>query len=168
MPRNSRFFSDLDWLLQFNKVVLKTVHQQADFKFIDVEEKLAPFRFQHHCVQFGFIQRVRVAKYYESMKSAQRTKPQHRCFNHATIQHPVLVQPRNLALPESDSQNLEFIADSEALLKFQTKNYQITLLKITSRNCVALSIILSIINQKQNHHVKQKTIKKSIYGNTRL
>jgi hypothetical protein len=23
----------------------KTVHQQADFKFIDVEEKLAPFRF---------------------------------------------------------------------------------------------------------------------------
>jgi hypothetical protein len=103
------------------------------------------------------------------MKSAQRTKPQHRCFNHATIQHPVLVQPRNLALPESDSQNLEFIADSEALLKFQTKNYQITLLKITAHeNCVALSIILSIINQKQNHHVKQKTIKKSIYGNTRL
>jgi hypothetical protein len=25
----------------------------------------------------------------------------------ATIQHPVLVQPRNLALPESDSQNLD-------------------------------------------------------------
>jgi hypothetical protein len=62
------------------------------------------------------------------MKSAQRTKPQHRCFNHATIQHPVLVQP-NLALPESDSQNLEFIADSEALLKISDKKPKITLLK---------------------------------------
>jgi hypothetical protein len=36
---------------------------------------------------------------------------------------------RNLALPESDSQNLEFIADSEALLKISDKSYQITLLK---------------------------------------
>jgi hypothetical protein len=37
---------------------------------------------------------------------------------------------RNLALPESDSQNLEFIADSEALLKISDKKaYQITLLK---------------------------------------
>jgi hypothetical protein len=74
------------------------------------------------------------------MKSAQRTKPQHRCFTHASIQHPVLVQPRNLALPESDSPKSEFIADSEALLKISDKKaYQITL-KITSHeNCVALS-----------------------------
>jgi hypothetical protein len=38
---------------------------------------------------------VRVAKYYWAWK-VHRTKPQHRCFTHATIQHPVLVQPRNL------------------------------------------------------------------------
>jgi hypothetical protein len=54
------------------------------------------------------------------MKSAQRQNHSIDVL-HASIQHPVLVQPRNLALPESDSQNLEFIADSEALLKFQTK-----------------------------------------------
>jgi P pilus assembly chaperone PapD len=58
---------------------------------------------------------------------------------HATIQHPVLVQPRNLALPESDSQNLEF-ADSEALLKISDKKaYQITLKITAHENCVALS-----------------------------
>jgi hypothetical protein len=69
-----------------------------------------------------------------------RTKPQHRCFN-ATIQHPVLVQPRNLAYQKAILQNLEFIADSEALLKISDKKaYQITLLKITAHeNCVALS-----------------------------
>jgi hypothetical protein len=67
---------------------------------------------------------------------------------------------RNLALPESDSQNLEFIADSEALLKISDKSVSNHALKITAHeNCVALSIILSIINQKTNHH-KQKTIKK--------
>jgi hypothetical protein len=74
------------------------------------------------------------------MKSAQRTKPQHRCFN-ATIQHPVLVQPRNLALPESDSPKSEFIADSEALLKISDKkSVSNHALKITAHeNCVALS-----------------------------
>jgi hypothetical protein len=74
------------------------------------------------------------------MKSAQRTKPQHRCFTHATIQHPVLVQPRNLALPESDSPKSEFIADSEALLKISDKSVSNHAFKITAHeNCVALS-----------------------------
>jgi hypothetical protein len=37
-------------------------------------------------------------------------------------------------------QNLEFIADSEALKKYPIKAYQITLLKITTQdNCVALT-----------------------------
>jgi hypothetical protein len=50
-------------------------------------------------------------------------------FYSRDIQHPVLVQPRNLALP-SDSPKSEFIADSEALLKISDKKaYQITLLK---------------------------------------
>jgi beta-lactamase regulating signal transducer with metallopeptidase domain len=66
-------------------------------------------------------------------------------------------------------QNLEFIADSEALLKISDKKaYQITLLKITARKlrCFIQSFYQSLI-KKTNHHVKQKTIKKiEFYGNT--
>jgi hypothetical protein len=50
-------FFDPIWigLLQFNQSVKgKTVHQQADFKFIDVEENWRLFVFQHHCVQFDY------------------------------------------------------------------------------------------------------------------
>jgi hypothetical protein len=36
----------------------KTVHQQADFKFIDVNEKLAPFRFSTPLFTIRLIQRV--------------------------------------------------------------------------------------------------------------
>jgi hypothetical protein len=88
-----------------------------------------------------------------------RTKPQHRCFTHATIQHPVLVQPV-IWLYQSDSQNLEFIADSEALLKISDKKYQITLLKKTAHElrCLIQSFYQSLI--KTNHHVKQKQSKK--------
>jgi hypothetical protein len=58
-------------------------------------------------------------------------------------------------------QNLEFIADKEALKKIADKKaYQLTLLKITTKKIVWLSlIILSIINQK-NYHVKQNQSKK--------
>jgi hypothetical protein len=92
-----------------------------------------------------------------------RTKPQHRCFTHASIQHPVLVQPRNLALPESDSQNLEFIADSEALLKISDKkSVSNHAFKITAHeNCVALSIILSINQKKRIIMLNKKQSKKS-------
>jgi hypothetical protein len=34
----SLFWSDLDWLLQFNQSKENRHHQQADFKFIDVKE----------------------------------------------------------------------------------------------------------------------------------
>jgi hypothetical protein len=46
----------------------KTVHQQADFKFIDVEEKLRLFLFFNTIVTW-LIQRVRVAKIIEHAKS---------------------------------------------------------------------------------------------------
>jgi hypothetical protein len=126
-------------LLQFKKCLRKNRSSAGRFQVYWRWGKLAPFRFQHHCVQFGLIQRVRVANIIEHEKCT-RTKPQHRCFN-ATIQHPVLVQPRNLAYQKAILQNLEFIADSEALLKISDKKaYQITLLKITAHeNCVALS-----------------------------
>jgi hypothetical protein len=86
------------------------------------------FRFQHHCVQFGLIQRVRVAKHYWAWK-VHSEQNHHRCFTH-DYSASCSGSTRNLALPESDSQNLEFIADSEALLKISDKKaYQITLLK---------------------------------------
>jgi hypothetical protein len=57
-------------LLQFNKKFKgKTVHQQADFKFIDVEEKLRLFRFSTPLCTW-LIQRVRAAKIIEHAKSA--------------------------------------------------------------------------------------------------
>jgi hypothetical protein len=105
-----------------------------------------------------------------SMKSAQRTKPQHRCFNHATIQHPVLVQPRNLALPESDSPKSEFIADSEALLKISDKSVSNHAFKNNSARklrCLIQSFYQSLI-KKTIIMLNKKTIKNRIYGNTRL
>jgi hypothetical protein len=48
MPWNSRF-SDLDWIITVLKCLRKTVHQQADFKFIDVEESWRLFVFSQLC-----------------------------------------------------------------------------------------------------------------------
>jgi hypothetical protein len=96
------------------------------------------------------------------MKSAQRTKPQHRCFNHATIQHPVLVQPRNLALPESDSKIWN--SSHSALLKISDK-------KSNAKNNSAQSVALSnhFINQlKKRIIMLNKNNQNRIYGNTRL
>jgi beta-lactamase regulating signal transducer with metallopeptidase domain len=59
--------------------------------------------------------------------------------------------------------------DSEALLKISDKSVSNHAFKITAHeNCVALSIILSIINQKTNHHVKQKNNQKNQFMEIRL
>jgi hypothetical protein len=58
-------------------------------------------------------------------------------------------------------QNLEFIADKEALKKIADKAYQLTLLKITTQeNCVAITnhFYQSLI--KKEYHVKQNQSKK--------
>jgi hypothetical protein len=55
--------------------------------------KLAPFRFSTPLCTIRPYTARPSCKTLLSMKSALRTKPQHRCFTHATIQHPVLVQP---------------------------------------------------------------------------
>jgi hypothetical protein len=99
-----------------------------------------------------------------------RTKPHHRCFTHADIQHPVLVQPV-IWLYQSDYQNLEFIADSEALLKISDKkSLSNHAFKITAHeNYVALSNhFLSIINQKRIVMLNKINRANGIYGSTPL
>jgi beta-lactamase regulating signal transducer with metallopeptidase domain len=74
---------------------------------------------------------------------------------------------RNLALPESDSQNLEFIADSEALLKISDKSVSNHALKNNSARklrCLIQSFYQSLI--KKRIIMLKKQSKKSIYGNT--
>jgi hypothetical protein len=85
-----------------------------------------------------------------SMKSAQRQNHSIDVL-HASIQHPVLVQPRNLALPESDSPKSGIHRRQWSLIEnFRQKSVSNHAFKITAHeNCVALSIILSIINQKR-------------------
>ncbi len=132
----------------------KTVHQQADFKFIDVKEKLAPFSFFNTIVYNSSLYSVSELENiieHEKVHSEQNHSIDvliTRVFSILFWFNPVIWLYQKAIL-----QNLEFIADSEALLKISDKKaYQITLLKITAHeNCVALS-----------NHFYQSLIKKRI------
>jgi hypothetical protein len=132
----------------------KTVHQQADFKFIDVEEKLAPFSFFNTIVYNSALYSASELQNiieHEKVHSEQNHSIDvliTRLFSILFWFNPVIWLYQKAIL-----QNLEFIADSEALLKISDKKaYQITLLKITAHeNCVALS-----------NHFYQSLIKKRI------
>jgi hypothetical protein len=132
----------------------KTVHQQADFKFIDVEEKLAPFSFFNTIVYNSTLYSASELQNiieHEKVHSEQNHTIDvliTRLFSILFWFNPVIWLYQKAIL-----QNLEFIADSEALLKISDKKaYQITLLKITAHeNCVALS-----------NHFYQSLIKKRI------
>jgi hypothetical protein len=98
--------------------------------------KLAPFFVFQHCVQFGLI-RVRV-KTLLSMKSTEQNHSIDvlitRLFSILFWFNPVIWFYQKAIL-----QNLEFIADSEALLKI-SESLSNHALKITAHeNCVALS-----------------------------
>jgi hypothetical protein len=132
----------------------KTVHQQADFKFIDVEEKLAPFSFfktiVYNSALYSASELQNIIEH-EKVHSEQNHSIDvllTRLFSILFWFNPVIWLYQKAIL-----QNLEFIADSEALLKISDKKaYQITLLKITAHeNCVALS-----------NHFYQSLIKKRI------
>jgi hypothetical protein len=132
----------------------KTVHQQADFKFIDVEEKLAPFSFFNTIVfnsalySASELQNIIEHEKVHSEQNHSLDVLLTRLFSILFWFNPVIWLYQKAIL-----QNLEFIADSEALLKISDKKaYQITLLKITAHeNCVALS-----------NHFYQSLIKKRI------
>ncbi|MFH6959886.1 M56 family metallopeptidase [Flavobacterium aquidurense] len=132
----------------------KKVKQQADFKFVDIKENIAPFSYFDYIV------------YNSSMFTSSELKSiiEHEkvhCEQNHTID--VLISrifcvlfwfnPIMWGYKKAILQNLEFIADNEAAQKISDKKaYQYTLLKITTHeNCVAIT-----------NHFYQSLIKKRI------
>ena len=132
----------------------KKVQQQADFKFIDINENIAPFSYFDYIVYNS-------SMYTEAeLESILEHEKVHSDQNH-TID--VLVSrvfcvlfwfnPIIWLYKKAILQNLEFIADREAAKKISDKKaYQYTLLKITTHeSCVAIT-----------NHFYQSLIKKRI------
>jgi len=132
----------------------KNIQHQADFKFIDVKENVSPFSYFNSIV------------YNSSLYSAAELENilEHEKV-HSTQNHTIDVlisrlfcvvfwfNPLVWLYKNAIVQNLEFIADSEALKNISDKKaYQLTLLKITTQeNCVAIT-----------NHFYQSLIKKRI------
>ncbi|WP_262410432.1 M56 family metallopeptidase [Flavobacterium johnsoniae] len=132
----------------------KKIYQQADFKFIDTNENIAPFSYFEYIV------------YNSSMYTASELENiiEHEKI-HSDQNHTVDVlisrafcmlfwfNPIIWLYRKAIIQNLEFIADKEAAKKLEDKKaYQYTLLKITTHeNCVAIT-----------NHFFQSLIKKRI------
>jgi len=132
----------------------KKIKQQADFKFVDINENIAPFSYFEYIV---YNSSLYTASELESILEHEKV---HSDQNH-TID--VLISrifsiifwfnPIVWLYKKAISQNLEFIADNEASKKLTDKKaYQYTLLKITTHeNCVAIT-----------NHFYQSLIKKRI------
>ncbi|KQO21327.1 peptidase M56 [Flavobacterium sp. Leaf82] len=132
----------------------KKVKQQADFKFVDISENIAPFSYFDYIVYNSSLYSA------SELESILEHEKVHSEQNH-TID--VLVSrifcvlfwfnPIVWLYKKAILQNLEFIADSEAARKISDKKaYQYTLLKITTHeNCVAIT-----------NHFYQSLIKKRI------
>ena len=132
----------------------KSIQQQADFKFIDTIENVAPFSFFNTIVYNSSLYNS------SELQNILEHEKVHSEQNH-TID--VLISRLFCILfwfnpfiwwyKKAILQNLEFIADNEASKKISDKKaYQITLLKITTHeNCVAIT-----------NHFYQSLIKKRI------
>ncbi|MFH7010249.1 M56 family metallopeptidase [Flavobacterium sp. FlaQc-52] len=132
----------------------KKVKQQADFKFIDVKENIAPFSYFEYIV---YNSSLYTASELENIIEHEKV---HSDQNHTV---DVLVSrifsilfwfnPLVWLYKKAITQNLEFIADNEAAKRLSDKKaYQYTLLKITTHeNCVAIT-----------NHFYQSLIKKRI------
>ncbi|RTZ03838.1 M56 family metallopeptidase [Flavobacterium sp. GSP6] len=132
----------------------KTIKRQANFKFIDLKDNLAPFSFFNTIVYNSSL--------YSSseLENILEHEKVHSEQNHTV---DVLISrlfcivfwfnPFIWFYKKAIIQNLEFIADSEATKKISDKKaYQLTLLKITTHeNCVAIT-----------NHFYQSLIKKRI------
>jgi len=132
----------------------KKIHQQADFKFIDTNENIAPFSYFEYIVYNS-------SMYTDTeLQNIIEHEKVHSDQNH-TID--VLLSrafcllfwfnPIIWIYKKAIVQNLEFIADKEAAKKLSDKkSYQYTLLKITTHeSCVAIT-----------NHFYQSLIKKRI------
>ncbi|NHM07404.1 peptidase M56 [Flavobacterium sp. CYK-4] len=120
----------------------KTITQQADFKLIDVDEKVAPFSYFNYIVyNSDLFDQAELAHIlaHEKVHCEQRHSIDvliARIFCIAFWYNPFIWLYKKAML-----QNLEFIADNEALKQIEDKkSYQITLLKATThQNCVAIT-----------------------------
>ncbi|MDR7212032.1 M56 family metallopeptidase [Flavobacterium piscis] len=132
----------------------KKIEQQADFKFIDIKENIAPFSYFDYIVYNS-------SMYTDSeLENILEHEKVHSDQNHTM---DVLISrlfcvlfwfnPVIWLYKKAILQNLEFIADNEAAKKISDKKaYQYTLLKITTHeSCVAIT-----------NHFYQSLIKKRI------
>jgi BlaR1 peptidase M56 len=132
----------------------KDVQEQADFKFVDIKENIAPFSYFDYIV---YNSSMFTASELENIIEHEKV---HSDQNHSV---DVLISrvfcilfwfnPIIWLYKKAILQNLEFIADSEAAKKISDKKaYQYTLLKITThQSCVAIT-----------NHFYQSLIKKRI------
>ncbi len=143
-----------DFYSLFKVLKGKTIQHQADFKFIDVNENVSPFSYFNSIVYNSSL-------YSETeLENILEHEKVHSAQNHTV---DVLISrlfciifwfnPLVWLYKNAISQNLEFIADSEASKIISDKKaYQLTLLKITTQeNCVAIT-----------NHFYQSLIKKRI------
>ena len=132
----------------------KNIQHQADFKFIDVNENVSPFSYFNSIVYNSSLYSAAELENileHEKVHSAQNHTVDvliSRLFCVVFWFNPLVWLYKNAIV-----QNLEFIADSEALKNISNKKaYQLTLLKITTQeNCVAIT-----------NHFYQSLIKKRI------
>jgi hypothetical protein len=132
----------------------KTIQQQADFKFIDVNENIAPFSYFNSIVYNSSLYSATELENileHEKVHSSQNHTIDvliSRLFCIVFWLNPLVWLYKNAIV-----QNLEFIADNEASKNISDKKaYQLTLLKITTQeNCVAIT-----------NHFYQSLIKKRI------
>ena len=113
----------------------KTNQQQADFKFIDISENVSPFSYFNHIVYNSSLYsdtELENILEHEKVHSSQNHTVDiliSRLFCIVFWFNPLVWFYKNAI-----SQNLEFIADSEASKSISNKKaYQLTLLKITTQ-----------------------------------
>ena len=132
----------------------KSIQQQADFKFIDTKENVAPFSYFNTIV---YNSALYTATELENILEHEKVHSEQNHTVDVLISRLFCIifwfNPFIWWYKKAILQNLEFIADNEATKKISDKKaYQITLLKITTHdNCVAIT-----------NHFYQSLIKKRI------
>jgi len=132
----------------------KKVQQQADFKFVDINENIAPFSYFDYIV---YNSSMYTASELENIIEHEKVHSDQNHTIDVLISRVFCVlfwfNPIIWLYKKAILQNLEFIADREAAKKISDKKaYQYTLLKITTHeSCVAIT-----------NHFYQSLIKKRI------
>jgi hypothetical protein len=132
----------------------KTIHQQADHKFIDLKENVAPFSYFNTIVYNSTL--YTQAELESILEHEKVHSEQYHTIDVLITRFFCILfwfNPFIWLYKKAILQNLEFIADNEASKNISDKKaYQLTLLKITTHeNCVVLT-----------NHFYQSLIKKRI------